>query len=119
MPAIGQGTYNGAAVGTVSNGATGTTYLAAGQFTQFFNFATRLGGTADITNFDGANYHFAVTANAPVTSPGFTGTFENTKGFLNGSFFGPNAAETGGNFSIKKPIDGFQYIASGIFTGRQ
>lgn len=61
-------------------------------------------------------YHSLVSTGANKSN--FTST-PNPSNSLSGSFFGPNAAETGGNFSIKKPIDGFQYIASGIFTGRR
>lgn len=120
MPTTGIGIHNGAAVGTVFNGATNATYLAAGQYSQSFNFGTRI-GAANITNFDGASYAFTLVGNGPppAKSPGFIGTNENPSrtAVINGSFFGPGAAEVGGNFGIKSN-QGPQYIASGVFTGR-
>jgi len=117
------GTYTGAAIGSVYNGATASNYVAAGGFVGTYNFGPQT-GTLTISNFDGnslstgakpvklpltgANYTFtlAPTATAPIT------------GTINGSFFGPKAAETGGNFAVHTTL-GPTYIASGIFAGKQ
>jgi len=42
---------------------------------------------------------------------GFAGTF-------NGSFYGPQAANTGGNFAVQSTA-GPSYIASGIYAGHR
>ena len=44
-------------------------------------------------------------------TPGFGGTF-------NGSFFGPQAANTGGNFNVQSTA-GPSYVASGIYAGHR
>jgi hypothetical protein len=112
LPTTGVGTYNGVAVGVVLNN--GTNYLAGGGYNQTYNFGT-LTGTANITNFDGANYSASLTGAGPV----FTGTLTgpaNRTGALAGTFFGPNAAVTGGGFGIQNPAG--TYVASGAFAGR-
>src|SRR4029077_13892945 len=100
------------AVGSVVNN--GTTYLAGGGFNQTYNFGS-LTGTANITNFDGANY------SAPVTGVGtiYTGTLSgpaNRTGFIAGTFFGPSAGVTGGGFTVQNPSA--SYVVSGAFAGR-
>jgi hypothetical protein len=119
MPTTGMGNFNGAAVGTVFNGANGATYLAAGNFNQTYNFGS-MTGTVNITNFDGQNYTAAVSGSS--TGPIFGGaltsaTAPNRNGVVIGSFFGPNAVEVGGSFNIHA-TSGPAYLASGIFAGR-
>src|SRR5262249_37905658 len=111
LPTAGVGTYNGVAVGVVLNNGVAS---FAGGFNQAYNFGT-LTGTANNTNFDGANYF------APPTRSGtiFTGTLTgpaNRTGALAGTFFGPNAAVTGGGFAIQNPTN--TYTASGAFAGK-
>ena len=81
----------------------GQSYVAAGGFNGSYNFGTQT-GTMAVTNFDGRN--FAASGSAPlnganysfgVTSPGATGT-------INGTFYGPMAAETGGSFAVKTTV---------------
>jgi hypothetical protein len=107
------GSYTGHAIGSVSNN--GANYVAAGGFNGTYNFGTQT-GTMAINNFDGRS--FTATGNAAlsgakytlgVTSTGVTGT-------INGAFYGPNAAETGGNFAVQA---GSTYLASGIFAGKR
>ena len=95
---IATGTYTGHAIGSVFNN--GQSYVAAGGFTGSYNFGTQT-GTMAVSNFDGRN--FAASGRAPlngakysfgVNSPGATGT-------INGTFYGPMAAETGGNFAVQ------------------
>ena len=111
------GTYSGAAIGSVFNGATASNYVAAGGFNGTYNFGTQI-GTMAITNFDG--HSFSTTGKAPLTSGNYTFNLASTglAGTFNGSFFGPRAAETGGNFAIHTTA-GPSYIASGIFAGKQ
>ncbi|HTT80812.1 MAG TPA: hypothetical protein VMF86_14145, partial [Stellaceae bacterium] len=108
-------TYTGAALGSVFN--SGASYVAAGGFNGTYNFGTQ-SGTFAITNFDGHN--FAASGSAPLTGANYTfGTTGNGfAGTVSGSFYGPKAAETGGNFAFQSTA-GPTYIASGIFAGRQ
>ncbi len=110
------GSYNGHMIGSVFNN--GAQYMAAGGLAATYNFATRAGSFA-VNNYDGrsftvsgssathgANYKFAIT-----TVPGITGA-------INGSFYGPMAAETGGNFAFKTTA-GPTYLTSGIFAAKR
>lgn len=118
LPTTGVGTYNGAAVGTVSNA--GATYLAAGGFNQTYNFGSRT-GTVNITRFDGANYTAAVSGESGAFAGALQGSFGNRNGTVIGNFYGPAAAETGGTFNIYngQPVASAKYLASGIFAGKQ
>jgi len=121
LPTTGIGTYNGAAVGTVSNN--GATYLAAGGFNQTYNFGTQT-GSVNITNFDGASYTSKVSGNGQGTTNNlfsFTGGLtgpSNRNGTVIGRFYGPAAQETGGSFGVQSTA-GPKYLASGIFAGKQ
>jgi hypothetical protein len=58
-----------------------------------------------------------------VTSGGnsYTLPVNNTAGFggtFNGSFYGPQAANTGGNFNVQSTA-GPSYAASGIYAGKR
>lgn len=115
MPTTGQGTFTGAAIGTVANN--GANYMAAGGFANTYNFGTMQGSVA-ITNFD--NKNFTGTVNGVSGQPVYAGTLSGsgTTGVVNGGFFGPNAAETGGNFAVQAISGGpASYVASGIFAG--
>ena len=116
MPATGSGTYSGAAIGTVNTA--GQTYLAAGGFSNTYNFGTNT-GTVSISNFDGANYTATVAGSAG--SPAYSGALSqpggNRTGVVAGGFAGPGAAETGGSFALQAP-SGPSYIASGVFAGK-
>jgi hypothetical protein len=109
------GTYTGHAIGSVSNA--GSNYVAAGGFSGTYNFGTQI-GTVAINNFDGKN--FTATGSAPLSNGQYTLPVSQTgvAGTINGAFFGPKAAETGGNFSIHSTV-GPTYLASGIFAGKQ
>jgi hypothetical protein len=94
LPATGVGTFTGNAFGSVVNN--GASYLASGQFSNTWNFATR-SGTLSINNFDGNSFSGAVATGLGSTAT-YTGTLSgaNLTGSANGSFFGPGAPETGG-----------------------
>ena len=111
------GTYTGHAIGSVFNA--GSNYVAVGGFNGIYNFGTKI-GTMTVSNFDG-NPALSVSGSAPLDAAGkYTFNLSQTgvTGSINGSFFGPKAAETGGNFAFQRTI-GATYIASGIFAGKQ
>jgi trimeric autotransporter adhesin len=107
--------YTGAALGSVFNN--GASYVAAGGFNGTYNFGSQ-SGTFAITNFDGHN--FVTAGNAPLNGANYTfaAVSNGLGGTVNGTFYGPNAAETGGNFAFRS-IAGPTYLASGIFAGKQ
>ena len=105
--------YTGHAIGSVFNN--GLSYAAAGGFNGSYNFATQ-NGTLAITNFDGRN--FTATGRAPLSGTSYTFglTSPGVAGNLNGAFYGPMAANTGGSFSVRSTV-GPNYLASGIYAG--
>jgi trimeric autotransporter adhesin len=117
LPASGNGTYSGAAIGTVNNA--GNAYLAAGRYSGAFSFSSNTGNVA-INNFDGRNFSGNVSISRGSTASTFTGnlTGTNLSGQTFGGFFGPSGQETGGSFAVKN-VSGSTYIASGIFAGKQ
>ncbi len=112
LPVAGIGTFSGAAVGSVYNN--GASYLAAGGFTNTYNFAAQT-GTVAISNYDGRSFSGAVRAggNGFTYSGSLSGS--GLTGSANGTFFGPGAAETGGNFALSSS----NYLTSGIFAGKR
>jgi trimeric autotransporter adhesin len=117
LPATGVGTFSGNAIGSVVNN--GANYIAAGQFTNMYNFGTHSGSFA-INNFDGKNVSGTVNG----LNAGYSGTLSGSglSGSATGTFFGnlPGnpATETGGNFALKS-LAGPPYLASGIFAGKR
>lgn len=108
-------TYTGAAIGSVFNN--GASYVAAGGFNGTYNFGTQ-SGTFAINNFDGRNV--AASGPAPLSGPNYTFAVSQAgvTGKVNGTFYGPKAAETGGSFAFQSTI-GPTYIASGVFNGKR
>ena len=107
------GNYSGHVVGSVVNN--GASYVAAGGFNGSYNFGTNT-GTVAINNFDGRSVAGAISGSSGIyvgnfATPGVTGQIQ-------GQFFGPMAAETGGSFGIRATA-GTPYIASGIFAGKR
>jgi trimeric autotransporter adhesin len=109
------GIYSGAATGSVYNN--GASYLAAGGFAGTYNFGTQT-GTFAINNFDGRS--FASSGSAPLAGANYSAsvTAPGVRGSINGTFYGPMAAETGGNFSVQSTV-GPAYLASGVFAGKR
>ena len=110
------GTYNGHLIGSVFNN--GNQYVAAGGLKATYNFGTQM-GSFSVMNYDGRNF---TATGTPVTSganykfgitnvPGIAGS-------INGSFYGPMAAETGGNFNFRTTA-GPTYLTSGIFAAKR
>jgi hypothetical protein len=114
MPTTGTGTFTGAAIGSVSNN--GANYLAAGGFTNTYNFATNTGNVT-ISNFDNNTFTGTVRSTSGASyAGGLIGA--NVKGIASGTFYGPSAQETGGTFSVQG-VNSPSYIASGIFAGKR
>lgn len=112
LPTVGTGTYSGAAIGTVNNN--GASYLAAGGFTNTYNFGNN-SGSVSITNFDNHTFTGTVSGGGGTYAAAISGNGAN--GTLAGSFYGPGAAETGGLFAVHQ-TNGPSYIASGVFAGK-
>jgi len=108
-------TYTGHMMGTVSNN--GSNYVAVGDYTQQWNFASR-SGTATINNFDGASFSNVGLSATPSNPRDFFGGGSGTQSrtiSINGSFFkggGDPVQAVGGNFRI----GGSNYIAVGSFA---
>jgi hypothetical protein len=106
------GNYSGHLIGSVYNN--GAQYVAAGGLTATYNFGTQA-ASFSVNNYDNLSF---TTKGTPNTS-GATYKFpindvSNLTGTINGSFYGPLAAETGGNFTFSKM--GVPYRTSGIFA---
>ncbi len=111
------GTYTGHAIGSVLNN--GSSYVAAGGFNGTYNFGPQT-GTLTISNFDGKSFGTGTTpVKLPLNGANYTFNIAQTgvAGTINGSFYGPKAVETGGNFAVHMTL-GPTYIASGIFAGK-
>jgi hypothetical protein len=116
MPHTGSATYNGFMIGNVQNG--NNAYVGTGNYQMGWNYAARA-GTFGAT-FDGTNYAGGVVATNR-SGTNFGGLFANGNlsriGALTGSFFGPQAQNQGGAFTIG--TNGSSYKASGIFAGQR
>ncbi len=122
----GSATYNGHAIGTVirGSGASARTYLAVGNYSQTYNFASDT-GTLAITSFDGTNYSGTISGVSAAQAHRFTGslsgdTITSRTGSLGGAFFtgsGDNARYAGGQFGIEDNTNG--YFAAGIFAAEK
>jgi hypothetical protein len=114
------GTYNGAMTGAVSNN--GAQYLASGNFTAVYNFASR-GGSLAVSNYDGISFGPVPFARAAGSGANYSFGFQagGFTGKINGSFYGPAAQETGGNFAFHglPGTPAANYLTSGIFAGRR
>jgi trimeric autotransporter adhesin len=107
------GTYNGNLIGTVVNN--GAQYLAAGGLQATYQFGTQTGSFA-VSKYD--NQSFTVAGHVPLNGSNYTFGFKNgaISGAVNGGFYGPMAAETGGNFAFTA---GPTYTTAGIFAAKR
>jgi hypothetical protein len=92
--------------------------VAAGGVAASYNFGTQA-GSFSVINYDGRSF---TTAGKPITQGanykfGITGV-PGIAGSINGSFYGPMAAETGGNFKFQTTA-GPTYLTSGIFAAKR
>jgi hypothetical protein len=109
------GNYSGHLIGTVFNN--GNQYVAAGGLTTTYQFATQT-GTFAVNNYDGKS--FTLSGKAPLSGSSYNFGINNPQGLpitgsVKGSFFGPSAANTGGNFNFHTTA-GPTYLTSGIFA---
>ena len=111
-----QGTYTGALIGSVNNN--GALYSAAGGLQATFNFGTQTGNLA-ISNYDGKSFSTPVS-NGTINGASYKFTFNpaGITGAVNGAFYGPMAAETGGNFAFQTTA-GAPYSTSGIYAAKR
>ena len=115
IPITGTATYIGHAIASIRNGS--NEYLAAGNFTNTVNFATRVGNVS-ITGLDQTNYSGTVNAtqSAPGTFAGLlTGDIGNRHALIGGSFYrSPTSpvGEMGGLINLT----GTNYLGSGTFA---
>ncbi|MGA8380930.1 MAG: FecR domain-containing protein [Stellaceae bacterium] len=111
------GTYNGNLIGTVVSG--GSQYLASGGLQAVYHFATQ-SGSFTVSHYDTLPT-FTVSGAAPLAGSSYAFKVNNVPGIagaVNGSFYGPMAAETGGNFAFTK-VGGTPYLTSGIFAAKR
>jgi len=111
------GTYNGNLIGTVVNG--NAQYLASGGLQAVYHFATQ-SGSFTVSHYD-ILPTFTASGKAPLTGSSYAFKVNNVPGIagsVNGSFYGPMAAETGGNFAFTK-VGGTPYLTSGIFAAKR
>jgi trimeric autotransporter adhesin len=115
------GNYAGHLIGSVFN--SGAQYVAAGGLNATYNFGTRM-GSLNVTNYDGNTF---TVSNPMASGTGkYTFNFNNAitqqgrsiTGAFNGGFYGPMAAETGGNFKFQTTA-GPTYLTSGIFAAKR
>jgi hypothetical protein len=116
VPTIGTATYDGHVVANVRNG--GAQYVASGNMVNTIDFARR-SGTAQVTEFDGANY--AGTLQLDRQDPrylgaGLTSNVGNRTMIMTGNLFRGTSpvGEMGGNVLV----GGTNYLGSGIFAGK-
>ena len=114
------GTYTGHLIGSVFNN--GNEYVAAGGLSATYNFSKQLIQSFAVNNYDTRN--FAVSnISAPLKGSTYSFAINNPPGLpitgsVNGSFYGPAAAETGGNFNFHTTV-GSTYLTSGIFAAKR
>ena len=115
MPQTGTATYNGFMIGNVQNG--NNAYVGTGNYTMPWNYAHRAGTFS--ASFDGTSYGGVVAAQPGSGGVNFGGLFGGggRLGALTGSFFGPQAQNQGGAFTIGNNFT--SYKASGIFAGQK
>ncbi|HEY3912062.1 MAG TPA: FecR family protein [Stellaceae bacterium] len=109
------GSYSGNLFGSVFNN--GAQYLASGGLTAVYRFGTGR-GSFSVANYDGLSF----TANGNIALSGSNYNFglkaAGVAGVVSGSFYGPMAAETGGNFAFGKTV-GAPYFTSGVFAAKR
>ncbi|MGH7029092.1 MAG: FecR family protein [Stellaceae bacterium] len=109
------GSYAGNLFGTVFNN--GAQYLASGGLTAVYHFGTGR-GSFSVANYDGLS--FTAKGNIALSGPNYKFGLKapGVAGVVSGSFYGPMAAETGGNFAFGKTV-GSPYFTSGVFAAKR
>jgi hypothetical protein len=111
------GNYSGHLIGSVFNN--GAQYVAAGGLNASYNFGTNV-GMFSVLNYDG-RISFTATGSPVISGASYKLGITNVAGLagsINGSFYGPLAAETGGNFNFHTTA-GPTYLTSGIFAAKR
>ncbi|PZA11697.1 hypothetical protein DNX69_11255 [Rhodopseudomonas palustris] len=116
VPLTGQATYAGHVAAAIQND--GSTYYAAGAFSNTVNFGTRT-GQVSVTGLDGTNYAGQVSLAPGSTAFGgsLIGNVGSRNMALEGAFFRGVASpvgEMGGSVSINGP----GYLGAGIFAAK-
>jgi hypothetical protein len=108
-------TYSGNLFGSVDNN--GAKYLASGELSASYNFGTQR-GTFGVIDYDGFSFTFGGKVPLSGESENYHFAFGNPLlfGSVFGSFYGPGADETGGNFAFRTRIGA--YFTSGIYGAR-
>jgi hypothetical protein len=118
VPTTGSATYTGHAIANIANN--GQSYVAAGQFQNTVNFATRVGNVT-VNGLDSTNY--AGQVNLSIADPRyFVGSLSGVNNTsrtmeLYGSFFQGRTSpvgEMGGGLTIS----GYNYTGGGVFLGK-
>jgi len=115
IPTSGTATYVGHAIASIHNGT--SEYLAAGNFTNTVNFATRVGNVS-IAGLDGTNYvgNVNATQSAPGTFAGLlTGNIGNRFGLVAGTFYRSPTSPVGEMGGLINLV-GTNYLGSGTFA---
>lgn len=118
VPTVGSATYTGHAIANINNN--GQSYVAAGQFQNTVNFATRVGNVS-VNGLDSTNYSGQVNL-VPTDPRYFGGSLSGVNNpsrsmTLVGSFFQGKTSpvgEMGGGLSIS----GYNYSGGGVFLGK-
>lgn len=119
--------YSGMLIGNMTDTVTSTTTNHTGNFSANVDFANR--ELTDFTaNFAGRQFGFAGASNSlPIGGNAKFGNFNvgaldagnAITGTMNGAFFGPNAEEIGGNFSINTTDgSGHAQEGNGVYVGK-
>nr|WP_246465531.1 transferrin-binding protein-like solute binding protein [Novosphingobium jiangmenense] len=137
IPRTGSATYSGVVYGYGRNGATQREASLSGTSTFTADFAAGTGSAVlaltatDVSNNAASSlgsftYSGSLAGNCPGCGVGNTfslrgsGTDVLSTSFLNGMFFGANAAEWGGSFLLQlSPLGGQQSIYTGVTVGKK
>ncbi|HKS89508.1 MAG TPA: hypothetical protein VJR70_08725, partial [Stellaceae bacterium] len=134
LPTTGVGSFAGSLTGAVVNN--GANYIATGNFTNVYNFATST-GTFSVSNFDGHAFGASVSGGGALLTQAiqaaangiplpanvgnliYTGNLAGSglTGFVGGAFFGDAARDTGGVFGVNSASG--TYVARGVFGGHR
>ena len=112
------GNYSGHLLGSVFTA--GAQYVAAGGLNASYNFGTNV-GMFSVVNYDNGRFSFTAKGSPVISGATYKFGITNVAGLagsINGSFYGPLAAETGGNFNFHTTT-GPTYLTSGIFAAKR
>jgi hypothetical protein len=124
IPTIGTATYAGHVIASITGPGASNSYLAASNFSNSVNFATRV-GTVAVGNLDGTTYGGSVTLNttdprrfATQTPLGAVGGTLGRTMTVNGSFFQGTASPIG-EMGGQVQVNGANYLGAGTFAAKR